>query len=185
MKEKIVAVAGTNVMKIEGTREGLGLLEEMGWLVPRIVRSVTVPVNHHRVPPQPFGLLQTRKAAMFRACAALDADFFADYGVGIENGILSLDDGFQDGLDTPVVAIAHRLRPGHITYVLGMGIHVEGRFIRASEATGWQKTCGHFIAEEKGFKHDDWHEGYVGGAANRKEIIAAAVYLGFATIFKQ
>ncbi len=179
MRDTIVAVAGTNQMKIEGTRSGLSALEAEGWQVPNIVRSAVGP-NNRLVPPQPIGMVQTRSGALFRACTALDADPEAAYGVGIENGIILLDDGHGDGIDLPVLAIAHRLRLGHVTYATGMGIHVEGRFIRASEGTGWQKTCGQFIAEETGFEHDDWHEGYTKGLANRQAIIAATVYLGFA-----
>lgn len=179
MRDMIAAVAGTNAMKVDGTRDGLRALAAEGWWMPRIVRGVKVPDNP-RVPPQPIGMIQTREGAMTRACAALDADLEAMYGVGIENGIILLGDGHGDGIDLPVLAIAHRLRLGHVTYATGMGIHVEGRFIRASEETGWQKTCGQLIAEETGYKHDDWHEGYTGRLTNRQEIIAATVYLGFA-----
>lgn len=179
---KIVAVAGTNAMKINGTREGLQALVWKGWTrASAAVRGVAVPDNPS-VRAQPFGMMETRAGARFRALAALDADAEADYGVGIENGVTWLGGADEGGIDFPVIAVASRQDPGHVTYATGMGIQVERRFLEASVATDCKKTCGQFIAEETGFEHADWHRGYTGQATCRQEIIAAAVFLAFATL---
>lgn len=184
MKKKVVAVAGFSEPKVNGTVDGLAALVRLG--IERAdmdVRSVAVPENK-LVPPQPFGLVQTREGATFRAQAALDADPEADYGVGIENGVDDLGDGHGDGIDFPVVAIATRVVTGNMHYATGMGIQVPARFIRASRDSGWRKTCGSFIAQETGFSPVDWHAGYTDGITCRQEIIAATVALAFTQLFR-
>lgn len=183
MTKRIAAVAGTNDLKIGASREALVGLTEEGYDQADYTVRGTVVGDCPDVPPQPFGLEQTKKGAKYRALAALDADPEAECGIGIENGIISLGDAAEGGLDVPVVALVFRSSPGKVTYASGPGIPVEARHIQASLATGQQKTCGKFIAEETGFNHADWHKDYTGGIGDRRMLVLIAVALAFSLRF--
>jgi len=184
MTRLIAGVAGANILKFAAVVSGLGELIARGYnKADLIVKSVSVP-DCPEVPPQPIGLKQTRRGALFRAIAVLDADELVEYGVGIENGILLFDEETPDegGVDVPVVCIVRRglVKP---TFAAGEGMPVEGKYVRLTLGTDQQKTCGKFIAEETGFNHANWHVDYSGWATGREEFIAHAVMLGFAVHF--
>jgi non-canonical (house-cleaning) NTP pyrophosphatase len=180
---KIVAVAGTNAMKVAGTRKGLEALLFAGILDAALgVRGVVVP-DCPFVPPQPFGFRQTRRGALYRAQQSLLADPEATFGYGLENGILLLDEEHPHlgGVDVPVGCIVSR--DGCVTYGTGPGVHVEGEYIVASLATAQQTTCGKLIAPKTGFDHANWHKDYMGGAGNREETLITTTYVTFAVHF--
>jgi len=179
----IVAVAGTNAMKLAGTQKGLESLFLAG--VSRanlVVRGTKVP-DCPFVPPQPFGFKQTRQGALYRAEQSLIADPEAALGYGLENGIMFLDEEESGlgGVDIPVGCIVSR--DGRITYGSGPGFPVEGRYVLASLASKQQIICGKLIAAETGFDHANWHRDYAGKATDREEALCATTYVAFACHF--
>jgi non-canonical (house-cleaning) NTP pyrophosphatase len=179
----VVAVGGTNELKVNSTGTGLArLLAEDPRNASVTVKSDVIPDCDH-VPPQPFGLKQGRAGALYRAQAILDKVTGSTFGVGIENCVILFDDAdpAQGGLDTPIVCVVRRgAQVRKATFASGPGFPVEGRYVEASLAAGQKTTCGKLIAAETGFDHANWHFDYAGRATDRGETLAQAVFTAFA-----
>jgi len=183
LPREIAAVAGTNKLKVASTIAGLALLVQRGQNFADIDIVSDEIADCDYVPPQPFGLKQTRAGALYRAEAILAKVPAATYGVGIENGIILFDDHEPEegGLDIPVVAVVRR--GVRATYASGSGFQVEGRYVMGSKRTNQKTTCGKLIAAETGFNHANWHLDYAGKVTDRGETLVQAVFTAFALHF--
>lgn len=52
-------------------------------------------------------------------------------------------------------------------------VTLDAKYVEQSKLTGYDTTCGKFIAADTGLPHDDWHTGFVG--ETRKSIIGRAL----------
>lgn len=179
----VVAVGGTNEMKVSSTATGLTRLLAADPRSANVsVKSDVIPDCDY-VPPQPFGLKQGRAGALYRAESILAKVTGSTFGVGIENCIILFDESSPEdgGLDVPIVSVVRRgAQVRKATFASGPGFPVEGKYVLASLASGQKVTCGKLISAETGFDHANWHFDYSGRATDRGETLSQAVFTAFA-----
>jgi|GEM_PF-1477991 len=122
-----------------------------------------------RVPPQPFGLVETKNGALARAIAAHDMDGGA-YAVGIENGLLK-----EDGATRDAACVAVLTPSVDLFHALSDGVLVPEELVRAAWASGQAVTAGALEAARSGCDPADPHRVWSGGKTDRATLLADAV----------
>jgi non-canonical (house-cleaning) NTP pyrophosphatase len=146
------------------------------------VRGVSVPSV---VPEQPIGLQQIADGARHRAQKALgfDEGRVADYGLGIENGIVDLGPLSGGFIDIAVVALCRPrddaravLTDATWVYTTSTGIQIEDKYVHRSMDEQQQHSAASFIALETGGDPTDPFKHITRGQLSRSDLLEQAVY---------
>ncbi len=114
-----VAVGSKNPNKIRGTELAFRLA---GFRV-RVIS--TEPPND--LSPEPIGLSEIINGAIKRARYAINVVSNAEFGVGIEAGIIKIE-GFNEGVDVTIATVIDR--DGEVTLGMSPGFMVPRRFMK-------------------------------------------------------
>lgn len=200
----VVAVGGTNSLKVGGTAAAFERLPEAS--TDYLVRGTK---GNSIVNEQPIGIDETRRGAEHRATLALAVDTDAVYGIGIENGLIPEGGSLFDKAlfellmrarwfpaqfgwgkrwlrrwlerfsfyDLAYVCVASH---GRRTYATSAGVPCPLWAAIESIITRQQRTAGNFIGEKMGWNAADWHKELAGGLSGRGSLLYEAVFLAVA-----
>ena len=114
----VVAIGSRNPNKVRGTELAFRLAG---------LRASVIPVEPpNDLPPEPIGLGEIVNGAIRRARYAINTVANAEFGVGVEAGIIRLE-GFDSGFDVTMAAIVDR--DGKVTLGISPGFMVPRRFM--------------------------------------------------------
>jgi inosine/xanthosine triphosphatase len=166
---EVVALGSTSEHKVSASFAALRLL--VGEARQEVTRELLRPVEvDSGVPPQPFGLEETRRGALNRATAALNAVPEAKWGLGVESGLVLVGEAF---LDLAVVAVLRRGRGA--TYTTSVGIEVPVHAARESIASSQQRTIGEVLGCA-----GDPHHALSHGMLYREQLLEQAIFANLA-----
>ncbi len=200
----IVAVGGTNSLKVGGTSAAFKRLPEA--TTDYVVRGTKAGsiVNE-----QPIGMVETKRGAAYRAEAAFVADKDAAVGVGVENGLIPEGGSVLDRLlftlllasrwfparfgwgrawlrkwlgrfsfyDLAFVCIVDRTSR---TFSMSAAVPCPQWAAIESIMTRQQRTAGSILAEKTGWDGANWHKTLTGGLSDRGSILYEAIFLAVA-----
>ncbi|MEN3035364.1 MAG: inosine/xanthosine triphosphatase [Candidatus Methanosuratincola sp.] len=100
MVELIVAVGSSNPVKVQA------VMNILSRLLPQV--EVVMKEVSSAVPPQPIGVEETIRGAIWRARNALELEVSAEMGVGIEAGLVPVPHSISGWMDQQYAAIVDR-----------------------------------------------------------------------------
>ncbi|MEM3882876.1 MAG: inosine/xanthosine triphosphatase [Candidatus Methanomethyliaceae archaeon] len=164
----IVAVGTSNPVKVKAVENVFSKF----FRVTVVMRRVTP-----KAPPQPIGLDATIEGAISRARGALDADPNAEFGVGIEAGIIPIPQTLSGYMDQQFAAVVDR--SGRVT--LGGGPSFEYPRFLVNRVLDERIEVNKVMAELTGEPFLGHKEGTIGyfskGALNRTTLTEFAVLM--------
>lgn len=174
-KKPVVAVGTASALKVRAVSKALDLLYPQGY-------ELRNGETNSGMPAQPVGLEQVFQGAYNRAQAALDAHN-ADFGIGIENGLVMLDRlswrVVEQWFDPPGVVIVER-ESEMIGRALGAFLPIPPEMVR--QVREEESELGVIIQKYAGGGEKDPHKYLSGGAIDREAIITQAVLCAFCVV---
>ncbi len=135
-------------------------------IIPTDVKSV--------VSNQPFGFDEMLKGAMHRAVQAQKVHD-ADVGVGIESGLVKVEDNW---FDVPCVVVAPRL--GSVSFAFGALFPIPTRVVLAVNES--RTELGHIVQVDAGGGEKDPHQWFSYGEVSRDEVVMQAILCALAPL---
>lgn len=161
---KTIALGSTSEHKISAATEALKRLA--------LEFELKAVKTKSGVPEQPIGIDETMQGAWNRAVQAMADQPQAQYGLGVESGLVPLGTEF---LDMAVVALVARDGTSH--YSTSAGLQFPKEVVVKSIASRQAKTAGDFLAEATGCDGTDPHAHLTKGKVRRNKTLEDAIYM--------
>lgn len=135
----IVALGSKNPIKLKATKQAFKILSKE-------IKVIQVEVNN--LLSQPIGIKETVEGAVKRACIAINRVKEADFGVGIEGGLIECPNIQHGYLNSQVVAIVDK--KFRLSLGLGPGFELPSKIINNifSSKKELDKVAEEFVGEK-------------------------------------